>query len=142
VTTDRVRLCDLREGPLSLDEVAAALGDDGSGGVVFFVGRVRDHDHGKSVGGLDYTAHPTAAERLRAVCERVAEAHDVNGVAAVHRVGELAIGDAAVIVAAEADHRPEAFAAARDLIDILKAEVPIWKHQQFGDGTEEWVGTP
>ncbi len=141
-TTDRVRLCDLREEPLSLDEVAAALGDDASGGVVFFVGRVRDHDHGRSVGALDYSAHPTALARLRDVCERVAEAHDVRGVAAVHRVGPLAIGDAAVIVAAESGHRPEAFAAARDLIDTLQAEVPIWKHQQFGDGTEEWVGTP
>jgi molybdopterin synthase catalytic subunit len=62
--------------------------------------------------------------------------------AAVHRVGDLVVGDLAVVVAAGAAHRAEAFAAARQLIDDLKAEVPIWKHQRFADGTQEWVGAP
>ena len=79
---------------------------------------------------------------MRAVCERVADAHPVHGVAAVHRVGSLTIGDVAVVVAASAGHRGQAFDASRDLIDTLKAEVPIWKHQRFSDGTDEWVGTP
>jgi molybdopterin synthase catalytic subunit len=92
--------------------------------------------------GLDYTAHPTAAATLRSVCEQVAERHPVHAIAAVHRVGELVIGDLAVVVAASAAHRGQAFDAARDLIDTLKAEVPIWKHQRFADGTEEWVGSP
>ena len=137
-----LRLVALRETPIDVAEVVAALDDDASGGLTLFVGRVRDHDGGKPVHGLDYTAHPTALEKLHDVCDRVAEEYDVHGVAAVHRVGTLAIGDVAVVVATTTAHRGEAFAASRALIDTLKAEVPIWKHQRFGDGTEEWVGAP
>src|SRR6476619_3543807 len=129
-----IRLCELRETPLDVAEVVAALDDDASGGLTLFVGRVRDHDGGKGVTGLDYTAHPTALAKLTEVCERV--------VAAGHRVGTLGIGDVAVVVATTSSHRGEAFTASRALIDTLKAEVPIWKHQRFGDGSEEWVGTP
>jgi molybdopterin synthase catalytic subunit len=137
-----VRLVDLRETPLDVAEVVAALDDDGAGGLTLFVGRVRNHDHGLGVDGLEYSAHPTALDALRRVCVDVAEQYDVHGVVAVHRVGRLAIGDIAVIVATTAAHRGEAFTASRALIDTLKAEVPIWKHQEFADGTEEWVGTP
>jgi molybdopterin synthase catalytic subunit len=133
---------DLRETPLEVAEVVAALDDDASGGLTLFVGRVRDHDHGLGVEGLDYSAHPTALDALHRVCADVAEQYDVHGVAAVHRVGRLAIGDIAVIVATTSAHRGDAFVASRALIDTLKAEVPIWKHQQFDDGSEEWVGTP
>ena len=140
--TSAVRLVDLRETPLDVAEVVAALDDDASGGLTLFVGRVRDHDKGQGVHGLDYSAHPTALDKMREICERVAEAYDVHGVAAVHRIGTLAIGDIAVIVATTTAHRGEAFDASRALIDTLKAEVPIWKHQRFGDGTEEWVGSP
>ena len=139
---ERVRLVDIRSTPLDVAEVLAAVEDAAAGGVTLFVGTVRDHDDAKSVEGLDYSAHPTALDRLRAVVEAVAERHSVTAVAAVHRVGKLAIGDAAVVVAAAAAHRGEAFEAARDLIDDLKATVPIWKHQSFADGTEEWVGLP
>ena len=141
-THPAVKLVDLRETPLDVAEVVAALEDDASGGLTLFIGRVRDHDSGKSVEGLDYSAHPTAMTRLVEVCDRVAEQYDVHGVAAVHRVGTLAIGDIAVIVATSASHRGEAFTASKALIDTLKSEVPIWKHQRFGDGTEEWVGAP
>jgi len=137
-----VKLAALRETPLDVGEVVAALDDDASGGLTLFVGRVRDHDGGKSVDGLDYSAHPTASATLADVCDRIAEQYDVHGVAAVHRVGTLAIGDIAVVVATTAAHRGEAFSASRALIDTLKSELPIWKHQRFGDGTEEWVGAP
>lgn len=137
-----VHLVDLRETPLDVAEVVAALDDDASGGLTLFVGRVRDHDGGKDVDGLDYSAHPTALEKMREICERVAAEHAVHGVAAVHRVGRLAIGDIAVVVATTAAHRGDAFVASRALIDTLKAEVPIWKHQRFADGSDEWVGTP
>ena len=137
-----MRLVELRETPLDVAEVTAALDDDASGGLTLFVGRVRDHDGGKGVTGLDYSAHPSALDRLVEVCDRIAEEYDVQGVAAVHRTGTLAIGDLAVVVATAAAHRGDAFAASRALIDTLKAEVPIWKHQRFGDGTEEWVGAP
>jgi molybdopterin synthase catalytic subunit len=137
-----LRLADLRETPLDIDEVVAALDDESSGGLTLFVGRVRDHDHGKGVVGLDYSAHPSALDTLREVCARVAAAYDVHGLAAVHRLGSLDIGDIAVVVAAASAHRGTAFDASRLLIDTLKAEVPIWKHQRFSDGSEEWVGSP
>ncbi|MGH3362558.1 MAG: molybdenum cofactor biosynthesis protein MoaE [Nocardioides sp.] len=139
---DVLRLVELRETPLDVAEVVAALDDATSGGLTLFVGRVRDHDGGKGVTGLDYSAHPTALERMREVCARVAEKYAVHGVAAVHRTGHLAIGDIAVVVATTGAHRGEAFEASRALIDTLKAEVPIWKHQLFSDGSQEWVGTP
>lgn len=137
-----VRLVGIQDTPLSVDDVLKSLDDDSSGGLVVFVGRVRDHDHGKGVTGLSYSAHPTALDRLTDVCARIAEEYDVAGVAAVHRVGDLAIGDLAVVVATTAGHRGSSFEASRALIDTLKAEVPIWKHQLFADGTEEWVGAP
>ncbi|QIX27608.1 molybdenum cofactor biosynthesis protein MoaE [Nocardioides sp. JQ2195] len=139
---DRVRLVDLREVRLDVDEVLASLDDETSGAVNLFVGRVRDHDGGRGVSALDYAAHPSALERLRDVCRQVAEEYDVTGVSAVHRVGSLAIGDAAVVVAAAAAHRGTAYDASRALIDRLKAEVPIWKQQSFVDGEQEWVGSP
>lgn len=136
-----VRLLDIRETPLDLAEIVSALGSDEAGGLNIFVGLVRDHDHGRAVTGLGYSAHPTALTTLAEVAEAVAERHGVD-VAAVHRVGDLSIGEVAVIVATTAAHRGAAFDATRDLIDTLKAEVPIWKHQRFADGAEEWVGLP
>ena len=137
-----VRLAAISEELLSVADVLECLEDPTAGGLVLFVGRVRDHDHGQGVTGLSYSAHPSALDRLREVCERVAEEHDVTGVAAVHRVGDLAIGDLAVVVATTAGHRGSSFEASRALIDTLKAEVPIWKHQRFADGSDEWVGSP
>jgi molybdopterin synthase catalytic subunit len=142
VTSPAVRLVEIRDTPLAVDDVLASLDEAADGGVTLFVGRVRDHDGGRSVTGLDYTAHPTALDRLREVCEEVAARHDVHGVAAVHRVGRLGIGDLAVVIGTAAAHRGTAFDASLDLIDTLKERVPIWKHQVFADGTDEWVGTP
>ena len=137
-----VRLAALREEPLSVDEVVDAVRDPAAGGLVVFVGTVRDHDSDRAVDRLDYEAHPQAQDKLREVAEAVAARHPAVAIAATHRVGSLAIGDIAVVVAASCPHRAEAFAAARELIDELKATVPIWKHQLFSDGAEEWVGTP
>jgi molybdopterin synthase catalytic subunit len=141
-TSSVVRLVDIRDTPLDLAEVMTALSDAAAGGVTLFVGTVRDHDDNRDVTGLEYSAHPTAMDQLADVAERVAKEYDVMAVAAVHRVGKLAIGDAAVIVATAAEHRGESFEASRALIDELKATVPIWKHQLFADGSDEWVGTP
>jgi molybdopterin synthase catalytic subunit len=137
-----IRLLAVRDTPLSLDEVFAAVGDDAAGGTSLFVGTVRDHDghSGAVVTGLSYSAHPSAEQELRRVAEKVAADFPVRALAAVHRVGDLRVGDLAVIVAVSCPHRGEAFAASRRLIDDLKSEVPIWKHQTFDDGTEEWVG--
>jgi molybdopterin synthase catalytic subunit len=138
-----VRLIDVRETELSVDEVLAAVADPAAGGIALFAGAVRDSDHDRDVSGLSYSAHPSAAGELRRVAETIAEKFPaVVGIAAVHRVGDLAIGDLAVVLAVSCPHRSEAFDACRELIDLLKASVPIWKHQRFGDGTAEWVGTP
>jgi molybdopterin synthase catalytic subunit len=137
-----VRLIAVRESELSLDEVRAAVADPAAGGIALFAGAVRDSDHDRGVSGLSYSAHPSAVGELRRVAEVIAEKYPVIGIAAVHRVGDLAIGDLAVVLAVSCPHRAEAFDACRDLIDILKASVPIWKHQRFDDGTAEWVGTP
>lgn len=141
-TTTPVRLAEIRDQPLSSDEVLAAVSDPAAGGTVLFAGVVRDVDGGRAVTGLGYSAHPTAEARLREVAESVATRYPVVAAAVVHRVGELKIGDLAVVVAVSCPHRGEAFEAARALIDELKATVPIWKHQVFDDGSEEWVGTP
>ena len=137
-----VRLIDIRETELSVDEVRAAVAGPGAGGVALFAGAVRDTDHDQGVTGLSYSAHPSAGAELRRVAEMIAEKFNVLGVATVHRVGDLAIGDLAVVAAVACAHRGEAFDACRELIDALKASVPIWKHQRFTDGTSEWVGTP
>ncbi|GLZ05501.1 molybdopterin biosynthesis protein MoeE [Actinomadura sp. NBRC 104412] len=138
--TDVIKLVGVRDTPLSVDEVFAAVGDPGAGGIALFAGTVRDHDHARSVSALSYSAHPTVERELRAVMEKVAADFPVKALAAVHRVGDLEIGDIAVVVAASCPHRAEAFAACRRLIDDLKAQVPIWKHQRFADGGDEWVG--
>ncbi|MFE3448703.1 molybdenum cofactor biosynthesis protein MoaE [Nonomuraea sp. NPDC059194] len=135
-----IRLLDIRDTPLSVDEVFAAVGSPAAGGTTLFVGTVREQDHGKAVTRLSYSAHPSALDELRRVAEKVAADFPVTALAAVHRVGDLELGDIAVIVAVACPHRGEAFAASRRLIDDLKSEVPIWKHQVFADGSTEWVG--
>lgn len=137
-----IRLLAVRDAPVSVDEVFSLVGDDAAGGTALFVGTVRDHDGGSGaeVTGLGYSAHPTAEAELRRVAEKVAAEFPVRALAAVHRVGDLRVGDLAVVVAVSCPHRGEAFDACRRLIDDLKHEVPIWKHQTFADGTEEWVG--
>jgi len=137
---DAIRLIGVRDSPLSVDEVLAAVADPGSGGTAVFVGTVREQDGGRAVSALGYTAHPTVEDELRRVAEKVAADHPVRALAALHRVGDLRIGDVSVVVAVACAHRGDAFTAARRLIDDLKHEVPIWKHQRFADGDEEWVG--
>ncbi len=137
-----LRLLDLRDTALDPAEVLAAVEDPTAGGVNLFIGVVRDHDGGESVDYLDYTAHPSALDRMREVAEGVATEFDAIALAAVHRTGHLKVGDTAVLVAASAAHRGQAYDASRALIDRLKATVPVWKHQVFTDGREEWVNSP
>ena len=139
---DRVRIAELSDRPLDVAAVHAAVSVDGSGGICLFVGAVRSSDHKRDVSGLGYTAHPTAVERMRRLAADVAADHDVRALAVVHRVGDLAVGDIAVVCGVATAHRDGAFTACRALIDELKQTVPIWKHQRFADGTDEWVGTP
>jgi molybdopterin synthase catalytic subunit len=110
-----------------------------NGAVVTFVGVVRDHDGGRSVGALEYSAHPDATRFLEECCREVAAASGLR-VAAIHRTGALEIGDDALVAAVAAPHRREAFAACAELIELIKQRVPIWKRQRFADGVSEWVG--
>jgi molybdopterin synthase catalytic subunit len=139
---EQFRLIAVRDTVLSVDEVRNAIADPAAGGEVLFIGTVRDNDAGNGVSGLSYSAHPSAEGKLREVAEDiVAKYPDVIAAAAVHRTGDLAVGDLAVVVGVSCAHRGEAFHACHALIDELKATVPIWKHQRFTDGTEEWVGS-
>lgn len=137
---ERVRLAEIRIAPLSVDEVLAAVADPTAGGTAVFVGTVRSVDEGHPVESLQYEAHPDAVDVLREVADEIAAKHGSVAVAAVHRVGLLAVGDLAVVVAVAAGHRGEAFVASRELIDEVKARVPIWKRQSFADGAVAWVG--
>jgi molybdopterin synthase catalytic subunit len=137
-----VVLAEIRESPLSVDEVLDAVRHPRAGGIATFIGLVRECDQGRVVRALEYSSHPSALQVLGELAERVTTAGDVIRIAVVHRVGHLEIGDIAVVVAVSAVHRAVALDVCRDLIDVVKATVPIWKHQMFADGSDEWVGTP
>jgi molybdopterin synthase catalytic subunit len=130
------------EEPLDVDEHARLVDDPAAGAVVTFAGVVRDHDGGRSVRGLEYSAHPTAGAVVAEVAAEVARrARGVRALAVSHRVGALAIGEVALACAVAADHRQEAFATCAELVDEVKRLLPVWKHQAFSDGTDEWVNS-
>jgi len=127
------------ERPLSVDEVTAAARDDAFGAVVVFLGTVRDASRGRRVTRLEYEAYAEmAAAKMREIADRLEVEHAPLRLAMHHRVGDLAIGEVAVVVAAGAPHRDAAFAAARAAIDELKRVVPIWKKEHGEDGAV-WV---
>jgi molybdopterin synthase catalytic subunit len=139
---EQVKLIAVRDIPLSVEEVRTAIADPAAGGEVLFIGTVRDNDAEKGVTALSYSAHPSAEKELRRVAEETAAKYpDAIAVAAVHRVGDLDVGDLAVVVGVSCAHRAEAFHACHALIDDLKATVPIWKHQRFTSGDSEWVNS-
>jgi molybdopterin synthase catalytic subunit len=131
------------EEPLDVAEHAALVDGPRSGAVVTFAGVVRDHDHGRTVRALDYEGHPSAGSVVEKVAAEVAGRYPgVTALAVSHRIGSLAIGDVALACAVAAEHRREAFDACSDLVDEVKRALPVWKRQEFGDGTEEWVNCP
>jgi molybdopterin synthase catalytic subunit len=128
--------------PISLAEHEELVSHQAAGAVVGFVGMIRDHDDGRAVTRLEYSAHPSAEQVFAEVITEVAEqSAGVRAVAASHRIGVLQIGEAALVAAVAADHRQAAFATCARLVDTIKARLPVWKHQFFDDGTEEWVGS-
>jgi len=130
----------LLDEPLSLERVVAAVASLDTGGVVTFTGLVRRSSGGRAVERLEYEAYREMAEKvLRALCDEIEQDFSGTKVAVEHRVGKLVVGDMAVVIAAAAPHRAEAFAACRALIDRLKERVPIWKKEIGPDGAE-WVG--
>jgi molybdopterin synthase catalytic subunit len=133
--------CRLSAEPLALEEVLRAVGGSAQGGIVSFSGVVRGWSKGRAVARLEYEAYGTMALRtLGALIASIEEAYPGVKVAIVHRTGVLQVGEVAVVIAASAPHRAEAFTACQQAIDRLKQEVPIWKKEVFTDG-EEWVGS-
>ena len=145
--------------PISVDEAIAAVESDTAGAVVSFSGVVRNHDGGKPVQRLSYSAHPTAHQVMADVVAQLVAEQSAGTAAAgtagagpgsgpaqpvriwvAHRIGMLEIGDPALVCAVSAAHRGQAFAVCSELVDRVKAQVPIWKEQFFTDGTVEWVG--
>lgn len=132
----------LTEQPILLAEHEDLVGHQAAGAVVGFVGMIRDHDGGRGVLRLEYSAHPSAEQVMAEVLAEVAEqCRGVRAIAASHRVGVLQIGDAALVAAVASDHRRAAFETCAHLVDTVKARLPVWKHQFFADGTDEWVGS-
>lgn len=138
----RIVRAGVTEGPILLTEHEHLVAHEAAGAVVGFAGVVRNHDGGREVLRLDYSAHPHAEQILfEVLAEVAAEAPGVRAVAASHRVGTLLVGDAALVAAVSADHRAAAFAACARLVDAVKERLPVWKHQFFADGTDEWVNS-
>jgi molybdopterin synthase catalytic subunit len=136
-----VRLAVISAEPLDLDAHLAAVDDAAVGAVTTFVGRVRDHDPdaATAVVALEYSAHPDAEAALRRIAEAAAGSSGAL-VAVSHRVGRLAVGDAAVVIAVAAPHRAEAFEVCRAVIEAIKTDLPVWKRQVESDGTAKWLG--
>jgi len=129
----------ISDRPLSLDDALAAARDPAWGGVVVFLGTVRSASRGKQVTHLEYEAYPEMAEaKMCEIVARLERKYDPCRMVLHHRVGDLAIGDVAVIVVAGAPHRDAAFKAAREAIDELKTVVPIWKKEHSEDGAV-WI---
>jgi molybdenum cofactor synthesis domain-containing protein len=131
------------EEPLDVEDHARLVARSAAGAVVSFSGVVRDHDGGKGVCALEYSDHPSADDVITRVATQIAAMHpEVLGLAVSHRIGTLAIGESALACAVAAAHREAAFAACAALVDEVKLQLPIWKRQEFTDGTEQWVNSP
>jgi len=134
------RVYRVTDEPIDTSDLLAAVGDDGAGGTVLFVGTTRDENDGHRVERLEYEAYrEMAAAEMAAIGAEIARRWPVKAVAMVHRVGVVAIGEASVAVAVSAPHRAEAFEACRYGIDTLKARVPIWKKEHYAGGAV-WIG--
>lgn len=125
--------------PIHIQELSKLVVNPHSGAVVTFCGDVRDHDGGKEVAALLYEIHPSAPEQIKLITQSVIGRFEIENVAVAHRFGDIEIGETAFAVAVSAAHRQAAFDACSAIVDEVKAKLPIWKHQKFTDGTDEWV---
>ncbi len=132
---------EVTKAKISAEVLAAMVKSQRAGAVVTFSGDVRNHDKGKVVSKLSYEIHPSAATVIEKLAAEVAAKYEVENVATAHRYGEIPIGESAFVVAVSAAHRKAALAACEELVERVKAELPIWKYQEFADGTTEWVNS-
>lgn len=113
------------------------------GAVVTFEGRVRNVNQGRRVVRLHYDAYPEMADRVFAdILRRTRATHPVTAVRVLHRTGTLAVGDTAVAIVVAAGHRSEAFEAARFVLEAVKQDLPVWKREEYEDGSARWLGEP
>jgi molybdopterin synthase catalytic subunit len=126
---------------ISAAELAAEVKSNSAGAVVTFSGDVRNHDKGKAVTSLNYEIHPSAQKVIEKITNEIAAKHDVENVSVAHRYGAIPIGQSAFVVAVSAAHRAPALNACEELVERVKAELPIWKYQEFSDGSSEWVNS-
>lgn len=129
------------ESLISAEELAAKVKSDSAGAVVTFSGEVRNHDKGKEVLSLSYEIHPSAQKVIETIAAEVAAKHEVENLATAHRYGAIPIGESAFVVAVSAAHRGPALRACEELVERVKSELPIWKYQEFTDGSNEWVNS-
>ncbi len=134
-----IRLVEVVDRPLDAAAIERLVADERAGAVVAFSGNVRDHDHGRSVASLTYEGHPSAEAVLKDVAQEIDARFDLVALAVAHRVGPLEIGEAALVAVVATAHRDEAFRACAALVDLTKERLPVWKHQVFADGSDEWV---
>ena len=127
------------DAPVHIQELSKLVSNPHSGAVVTFCGDVRDHDGGKEVASLLYEIHPSAPEQIKVITQSVIGRFEIEKVAVAHRFGQIPIGETAFAVAVSAAHRQAAFDACAAIVDEVKAKLPIWKHQKFTDGSDEWV---
>lgn len=142
ISAGRVVIAQVSAEPLDVEAHRIAVEQAAAGATVVFCGVVRNHDHERPVTALEYQAHPSAAEVVRQAAGRIAALPDVLAVAVSHRIGELTVGDVALVAAASCAHRREAFEACAQLVEDVKHALPVWKRQVFADGTDEWVNCP
>ncbi|CAM2901168.1 molybdenum cofactor biosynthesis protein MoaE [Actinomyces slackii] len=134
----RVLRAEVTHEPISAEELAQRVRDAGAGAVVTFAGVVRDHDQGRGVTGIGYSAHPSADRIVADIAQEAAGRQGVAALGLVHRVGDLVVGDTALAVAVSAAHRAEAFATCGHLVEEVKRRLPVWKRQSFTDGSSQW----
>ena len=127
------------DAPVHIQELSKLVANPHSGAVVTFCGDVRDHDGGKEVASLLYEIHPSAPEQIKLITESIIGRFEIEKVAVAHRYGDIAIGETAFAVAVSAAHRQAAFDACSAIVNAVKEKLPIWKHQKFTDGSDEWV---
>ena len=127
------------DAPVNIAELSKLVTNPQSGAVVTFCGDVRNHDGGKEVASLLYEIHPSAPEQIKLITQSIMGRFEIEKVAVAHRYGNIAIGETAFAVAVSAAHRQAAFDACAAIVDEVKANLPIWKHQKFTDGSDEWV---
>ncbi len=139
-TVELADVVDIKAGKLDPAAIGALVDDPRAGAVVTFTGVVRNHDQGETVEAIDYSMHPSANEVMHRIATGFTTRLGVCKIAVRHAVGHLEVGDLAVVIAVSAEHRGQAFSTCEALIDQIKAELPIWKNQEFSDGQKKWSG--